>query len=311
MVVSVDESNFVDFVESGLAGKRFGESGLTEERHPLFFGRPLDVGGRPLLEDHLADPVRHVEQLGDRRPSTVSRTVAVDAALSFIEGEVRVARGVQAGVLELLARRLDGLFATVADQTYKPLRENTVEGRDEIVRLDLHVEEPPDDVDNVVGVNRREHEVTRQGRLDRDLCRLLVPDLADHDLVGVVTQDRAKTAGKGQPLLFIDRDLRDPRQLILDWILDRDDLVFFVLDFGKRCVQGGRLTGSGGPRHEHHPIRLLDKPSQPQQVLGLEPANIEAQLGELAVGRFLVENSDDAVFAVDTRHDRLDVVFGL
>ena len=91
----------------------------------------------------------------------------------------------------------------------------------------------PEHVDDVVGVDRGEDEVAREGRLDGDLGRLLVADLADHDLVRVVAQDRAEPAGEGQALLLVDRDLGDPAQLVLDRVLDRDDLVLDGLDLGE------------------------------------------------------------------------------
>ena len=48
-------------------------------------------------------------------------------------------------------------------------------------------------------------------RLDGDLRRLRVADFADHDLVGVVAQDRPQAARERQPLLLVDRNLRDAR----------------------------------------------------------------------------------------------------
>jgi len=74
-------------------------------------------------------------------------------------------------------------------------------------------------------VDGRENEVTRQGRLDGDLGRLRVADLADHDLVGVMTEDGPQPAGEGQALLLVDRDLGDAVDLVLDGVLDGDDLV--------------------------------------------------------------------------------------
>jgi hypothetical protein len=73
----------------------------------------------------------------------------------------------------------------------------------------------PQHVDDVVGVDGGEHQVAGQRRVDRDLRGLVVADFADHDLVGVVAQDRAQPAREGQPLLLVDRDLRDAAQLVL------------------------------------------------------------------------------------------------
>jgi len=43
-----------------------------------------------------------------------------------------------------------------------------------------------------------------------------VADLADHDLVRVVPQDRAQPAGEAEALLLVHRDLQHAGELILD-----------------------------------------------------------------------------------------------
>ena len=198
-----------------------------------------------------------------------------------------------------------------ADQPHEPLREHAVQRRHELVRLDAHVEEASEHVHDVVRVDGREHQMAGQRRLDRDLRRLGVADLADHDLVGVVPQDRAQAARERQALLLVDRDLRDALQLILDRILDRDDLVFDRLDLRERRVERRRLAAAGRPGHEHHAVRLGDVLAEPAQLELREPQDVEAQLGELLADRFLVEDADDRVLAVDARHDRDAEVDGL
>ena len=109
---------------------------------------------------------------------------------------------------------------------HQPLRQDAVERRDEVVEIDLHVQEAAENVDDVVGVDGGEDEVAGERRLHGDGRRLFVADLADHDLVGVVAEDGAQSAGERQSLLLVDRDLRDAAELVLDRILDGDDLVF-------------------------------------------------------------------------------------
>jgi hypothetical protein len=48
----------------------------------------------------------------------------------------------------------------------------------------------------VVGVERREHQVAGERGLDADLGGLEVADLADHDDVGVLAQERAQRRGE-------------------------------------------------------------------------------------------------------------------
>src|SRR5947209_685086 len=55
--------------------------------------------------------------------------------------------------------------------------------------------------DDVVGMDGGEHEMAGQRRLHGDRGRLFITDLADHDLVGIVAEDGAQSAGEGQSLL--------------------------------------------------------------------------------------------------------------
>src|SRR5690606_8976410 len=121
----------------------------------------------------------------------------------------------------------------------------------------------------------REHEVTRESRLDGNLRRLGVPDLADHDLVRIVPENRAQTAGEGQPLLFVDRDLGDAPELVLDRILDGNDLVLDGLDLRQRRVEGRRLSGAGRTSDEHHAIRLPNVLPEPSQLLLGKAENVQ------------------------------------
>ena len=59
---------------------------------------------------------------------------------------------------------------------------------------------------------RREHQVAGERRLDRDLRRLVVADLADHDHVGVLAQDRAQRLREGEVDLGVDLHLADARR---------------------------------------------------------------------------------------------------
>ena len=63
-----------------------------------------------------------------------------------------------------------------------------------------------------------------QGRLHRDLHRLGVADLTDHDHVRILPQDGPQQGRKGQPDLGFDLDLVDAPQLVFDRIFDRDDV---------------------------------------------------------------------------------------
>ena len=77
---------------------------------------------------------------------------------------------------------------------------------------------------------------------------LLITDFADQDLVRIVPKDGTQSAGEGEALLFIDRDLRDAADLVLDRVFDGDDLVFVALDLVERGIECCRFAGTGGGR---------------------------------------------------------------
>src|ERR1044072_4709101 len=66
---------------------------------------------------------------------------------------------------QLLIRGLILLLAVHAQHAHESLSEHAVERRDEVIRLDAHVEESAYNVDDVVCVNGREYEVACEGRL--------------------------------------------------------------------------------------------------------------------------------------------------
>ena len=81
----------------------------------------------------------------------------------------------------------------------------------------------------------REYQVARQRSLDGNLGGFLVANFADENDVGIVAQNRAQPARKGQASFFGDLDLVDAAQLIFDRILDSDDFSHRIVDL----VEGG------------------------------------------------------------------------
>jgi hypothetical protein len=149
-----------------------------------------------------------------------------------------------------------GLAAVGAERAHEPLREDAHDGRGEQVVLDAHVEEPVHGGGRVVGVHRREHEVPGEGRLHGDLRRLEVADLADHDHVRVLADDRAQRVGEAEVDLRADLDLVDAGHLVLDRVLDGEDLHVGLVQPVEGRVQGGGLAAARGAGDEQDPVRL-------------------------------------------------------
>jgi hypothetical protein len=103
-----------------------------------------------------------------------------------------------------------------AEVAHEALRHHADDRRGHQEGLDAHVDETRHGTGGVVGVQRAEHEVAGEGRLDGDLGGLPVADFAHHHHVGVLAQDGAQAGRKGEADLGVDLDLADATELILD-----------------------------------------------------------------------------------------------
>src|SRR6202011_1355939 len=139
-----------------------------------------------------------------------------------------------------------------SDLANQPLGQDAVQRRYKVVSFHAHVEESSEHIQNVIGVDRGEDQVAGQRGVDGDLGGFLVADFAHHDFVGVMTQDGPKTAGEGETLLFVYRDLGDALDLVLHRVFDGDDLVFVVLDLTEGGVQRSGFSGAGGTGDQNH-----------------------------------------------------------
>src|ERR1700721_1667767 len=128
-------------------------------------------------------------------------------------------------------------------------------------------------------------------------------NVADHDLVGIVTQDRTQAAGEGQALFLVDRNLCNAAQLIFDRIFDGDDLVCVGLDLVDGGVECGGFAASSRSGDQHHAVRLFDVAAKAAQVVFIEPDDVQRQRAELLRHRLFVEHAEHGVFAVNRRHD--------
>ena len=193
-----------------------------------------EVGRR--VQNHLANLVAQVEQLVNGAAAAEAGAAAFEASGAFNQLVLLPFLGIESALDKRRIRVLHGLFAMVADDAHQALGEDAVQRGDKVVGLDAHVQEAAEHVEHVVGVDGGEDQVAGERGVDGDLRGLLVADFADHDLVGIVAQDGAETAGEGESFFVVDRDLGDAFELVLDRILDGDDLVFVVLDFAESGV---------------------------------------------------------------------------
>ena len=149
-----------------------------------------------------------------------------------------------------------------------------------------------------------EYQVSGEGRLNRNLRGLRVADFADHDFVGIVTQNRSQSASERQSFFLIHRNLRDAAKLVFDRVFNRDDLIFVSLNLIDRGVKSSRFTATGRPCDQHHAVGLFDVAPEFAQIVFVETNHVERQRAELLAHRLFVEHTENRVFAVNRRHDR-------
>ena len=117
------------------------------------------------------------------------------------------------------------------------MRQHTIERGADEERFDAHLGQPRHRAGRIVGVQRREHEVTGERGLDGDLRGLVVADLTDEYDVRVRTQDRTQRARERQAGLDVRLDLVDPRHAVLDGVLNGDDVDLRLADDVERRVK--------------------------------------------------------------------------
>src|SRR4029077_8057056 len=253
-----NERHLVDFFHAGDDAADLGQPAFTQSGHVFFAGHPPRFRSWAAIYDHFADAIGEIQQFADGGTPVIPGAGAFEASAAFGEGDSGPLRGIQTQFLKFRVAIPLGPLAVGADHAHQTLGHDAIEGGNEVVRLDAHVDEASDDVGNVVGVDGGEHQVTGKSGLNGDLCGFLVADSADHELVRIVAQNGTQAASKGHALFLVDRNLGDTAQLIFDGIFNGDDLVFVGLDFVDGGIQGGGLARSGGAGDQHHAIRLAN-----------------------------------------------------
>src|SRR5882757_2746181 len=152
-------------------------------------------------------------------------------------------------------------------------------------------------------MNGGENQVAGKSGLDSDLRGFLVADFADHDLVGIVTQNGTQAAREGETLFLVDGDLGDSTKLIFDGIFDGDDFVFVALDLVNGGVESGGLAGTRGPGNQDHAVGLADIATETAGFFRGKADNVQSEAGEFFRKSFLVEDAKNRIFAVTSGHD--------
>ena len=284
--------------ERGHAVGDLEHSILTQGAHTHLAGTLPKEGGRRMVEDEALDGVIDLEDLEDALSSLVAALSAAVAARAVVH-LVRQGRRELAEHLQLAVGRRIGLAALLADRTDETLGHGRTKGRGDEERLDADIEKTGDGRGGVVGVEGREHEVASERGLHGDVGCLGVTNLADHDDVRRLTQDRAEGGGEVEADILVDLHLVDTAHLVFDRVFDGDELLVGRVDLAEAGVESSGLAGAGRAGHEHDAVRQLDEALEGSLVVGEE-----AELRQAEREVRLVEHTHDDRFAMVRRHGR-------
>ena len=140
------------------------------------------------------------------------------------------------------------------------MRHDAAQRGGDLVWLDADVDETRDRIGGVVGMERRQHEVSGERRLHRDLRRLLVADFADEDDVRVLAQNRAQRRRERQSGLLLYLHLHDALHPVFDRVFDRHDVHALTLDLIDRRVERRGFAGPGWAGNEKDAFVILEQP---------------------------------------------------
>src|ERR1041385_1504944 len=118
-----------------------------------------------------------------------------------------------------------------------------------------------------------------------------------------MAQNGAQSAGEGEPLFLVHRNLRDAVDLVFHWIFNGDDLVFVGLDLIQGRVERGGLAAAGGAGDQHHAVGFQNVAAELAQIFFIKADNVEHQVLELLAHRFFIQHAQHGVFAVNGGHD--------
>ncbi len=135
-----------------------------------------------------------------------------------------------------------------------------------------------------------------QGRLDRDLGGLEVPDLTDHDDIGILPQKGTQCSGKVEADIFVHLHLVDTGKVEFHRIFGGGDILGHLVQFSQGGIQRNRFPGTGGPGHQHHAERFMNLPLEVSQRIRLI-----TQFGQIGLQVALVQQTQDDLFAKQRR----------
>ncbi|KAG1394739.1 hypothetical protein G6F59_014124 [Rhizopus arrhizus] len=122
-----------------------------------------------------------------------------------------------------------------------------------------------------------------QRGLYRDLRGFQVADLADHDRIRVLAQDRAQCGAETHADARIDLDLADTGEVVLHRVFHGQDVAGAAVELAQRRIQRGGLATAGRAGHQQHAVGLVDGILEQLLLVRLVAQLVDAQLGRTAI----------------------------
>ena len=224
--------------------------------------------------------------------------IALIAADGLEDGEVR--RGDfffgEALADQLGLGNLDRALAVRAELAREALGDDQTQCRGDVVRRHTHVHETHNSLRGVVGMQRRQHQVTGLRGFDRDLGGFQVADFADHDDVRILAQKGFQRRGERQADAGIDVDLVDAGQVDFRRVLGRRDVDVVGVEDVQPGVQRHGLARASRASYQNHALRLLQRLEVFLFLVGFVAERVDA---ELRAGR--IEDTAADLFAEQRR----------
>ena len=144
----------------------------------------------------------------------------------------------------------------MTEHTYQSLGEYASEAGTEQEWLHPHINQPRHRTNGSIGMQCGHDQVAGQTRLHGNFCGFNIADFAHHDHIWVLAQNRPQPPGKGHVGLVVHLGLANAGQTVFNRVLYCKDIDSTAVKFGKRAVECGGFTGSGGSGNKKNTVGL-------------------------------------------------------
>ena len=272
------------FFDRGQPLGHLHRAGQAQRAHAVLHRLPPQCGGIERRVHAIARCIRHDQQLVEADAAAVAGVPAFQAAHRLVRPHPAGQPPGFGQIVQRLARgALITLLAGRAQHARQALGQHADHGGRNQVGRHAQVGQPRDGRGRVVGVQRAEHQVAGQRRLDRHLGGGQIADLADHDDVRVLAHQRAQAFGEAHVDGRMHLRLVEGRLDHLDRVFDGADVDLVGGQLLERGVQRRRLARAGRPGDQDDAVRPRDQLLPALGIVGAETQRLDVLHRRLGV----------------------------